>query len=81
MAFAHHQGVGLPGSTMAIMAPSGGPLKTAGLQGKCRSVWGPSPLGAAMDSSGLCLFHGGNKYCHNGGMAGANHLGGIMVGC
>jgi hypothetical protein len=25
MAFAHHHGVGLPGSTTAIMAPSGGP--------------------------------------------------------
>jgi len=38
MALAHH-GVGLPsGSTMAIMAPSGGPQKTSGLQGKCRRV-------------------------------------------
>jgi hypothetical protein len=32
------------GSTMAIMAPSGGPLKTAGLQGESRRVWGPCPL-------------------------------------
>jgi hypothetical protein len=27
MAFSHHHGVGFTGSTMAIMAPSGGPLK------------------------------------------------------
>jgi hypothetical protein len=44
MAFAHHHGVGLPGSTMAIMAPSGGPLKTAGVQGKSRRVPGVRAL-------------------------------------
>jgi hypothetical protein len=44
MAFAHHHGVGLHGSTMAIMVPSGGPLKTGGLQGNAvdgfRAFWG-----------------------------------------
>jgi hypothetical protein len=33
------------GSTMAIMAPSGGPLKAAGLQGKSRRVRGSVPFG------------------------------------
>jgi hypothetical protein len=67
MAFAHHHGVGLPGSTVAIMAPSRGPLKTAGLQGKSRGCPGFAPFGGR---DGLvCLFHGGHKYRHNGGMA------------
>jgi hypothetical protein len=51
MAFAHHHGVGFTGSTMAIMAPAGGPLKMAGLQEKAAGSGGPRPLGAAMDSS------------------------------
>jgi hypothetical protein len=38
-------GVGLPGSIMTIMAPSGGSLKTAGLQGKSRKVGVPRPWG------------------------------------
>jgi hypothetical protein len=47
IAFAHHHGVGLPGgSTTAIMAPSGGPLKAAVCRGKAaesgvRAFWGP----------------------------------------
>jgi hypothetical protein len=53
---------------VAIMAHSGGPMKTGGLQGKVDGVRGPRPLGAGMDSS---AFHGENKYCHNGGMASA----------
>jgi integrase len=52
MALAPNRGGGL-GSTMAIMAPSGGPLKTAGLQGKSRRVRGSAPFGG---SNGLvCL--------------------------
>jgi hypothetical protein len=52
MALAHH-GVGLPsGSTMAIMAPSGGPQKTSGLQGKSRGVRvrGSVPFGGSLDA-------------------------------
>jgi len=45
MAFAHHHGVAWQGSTMAIIAPSGGPSEMAGLQGKSRRVRGPRPLG------------------------------------
>ena len=38
---------------MAIIGPSGGPLKTAGWQGKrCRSE-GPGPLGSRLASKGL----------------------------
>jgi hypothetical protein len=53
---------------MAIMAPSGGPPKTAGLQGKSRRVRGSVPFGG---SNGLVwlFFSRRNKYCHNGGMA------------
>ena len=41
------------GSKNAIMAPSGGPLKTSGLQGKSRRVRGSMPFGG---SNGLvCL--------------------------
>ncbi len=66
MAFAHH-GVGLPwGSTMAIMAPSSGPLKTRGLQVK--SPQGPGVRALWGQQWTLCLFCGREKYCHNGGM-------------
>ena len=54
MAFAHHHGVGFTGSTMAIMAPAGGPLKMAGVQEKSRRVRGSAPFGGR---NGLeCLF-------------------------
>jgi hypothetical protein len=74
-AFANHHGIGLPrGSTTAVMAPSGGPLKTACLQGKkFTGSGGPCPLGAAMDSS--AYFCRRDKYCHNGGMAFAHYHG------
>ena len=58
---AHHHGVGLPGSTMAIMAPSGGPQKPAGLQGesrriRVRALWGSNGLVCLWGSNGLdCL--------------------------
>jgi hypothetical protein len=43
------------GSTTAIVAPSGGPLKTASLQGKSRGVRGSVPFGGR---HGLeCLFY------------------------
>ena len=72
MALAQH-GIGWLGveEGKAIMAPSGGPLKMAGLQGKRRRVGGPCPLGAAMDTSGLASRRA--KYCHNEGMALAPH--------
>jgi hypothetical protein len=54
------------GSRMAIMAPSGGPLKTADLQGKSRRVRGSVPFGGR---NGLVCLSRGEKYCHNGGMA------------
>jgi len=44
MAFAHHPGSTCQGSTMAIIAPSGAPSKTAGLQGKSRRVPGVRAL-------------------------------------
>jgi hypothetical protein len=44
-AFAQPPRVGFTGSTMAIMAPSGGPLKTVGLQGKRQRVRGSVPFG------------------------------------
>ena len=46
MAFAHHHFVGLPGVHDGDHGPSGGPLKTVGLQGKraagsgVRALWG-----------------------------------------
>ena len=62
------------GSTTAMVAPSGGPLKTAGLQGRCCRVRESVPFGG---SNGLvCLFHGGHRYCHNGGMAFSRLYGG-----
>ncbi len=67
-AFAHEHGHRLLalGSNMAIMAPSGAPLETAGLQGKYRRVQGSVPFGG---SDGLvCLFFSdAEKYCHDGG--------------
>ena len=52
------------------MDPSGGPLRTVVLHGKCRRVQGSMPFGG---SDGLvCLFaffRRREKYCHNGGMA------------
>jgi hypothetical protein len=61
------------GSTTAIMAPSGGPLKTVRFAGKKpQDPGGPLPLGAAMDSS---AFADAKKYCHNGGIAFAPHHG------
>jgi hypothetical protein len=70
MALAHHYSLGsMAGSTMAIVAPSGGPLKTASLQGKRPRVRGSAPFGGR---NGLvCLFLAQKKYCHNGGMASA----------
>ena len=53
---------------MAIMAPSGGPLKTTVLQVKSpesgvRALWGQRWARLAF------FIHGGHKYCQNGGMA------------
>jgi hypothetical protein len=62
---------------MTIMAPSGGPLKSADLQVKI--PWGSGVgalLGAAMDSSLIFALTSREKYCHNGGMAIAHHHGG-----
>jgi hypothetical protein len=70
MAFAQHHGVGFTGSTMAIMAPAGGPLKMAGLQEKSRRVRGSAPFGGR---NGLECLSRREKYCHNGGMAFAPH--------
>jgi hypothetical protein len=58
MAFAHEHGHRLLalGSNMAIMAPSGATLETAGLQGKSRRGPGAVPFGG---SNGLvCLLLG-----------------------
>jgi hypothetical protein len=44
---------------MAIIAPSGGPLETAGYRRKAAGSRDPCPLGAAMGSSGF--FHRGRK--------------------
>jgi len=51
---------------MAIMAPFGGPLKMADLQGKSRRVRGSVPFGGR---NGLVCLLRREKYCHNGGMA------------
>jgi hypothetical protein len=51
------------GSKNAIMAPSGGPLKTAGLQGKSRRVRGSVPFGG---SNGLVCLSSRLKYWRNG---------------
>jgi hypothetical protein len=66
MAFAQHRGVGLRGSKMTMMVTSGGPLKTAGLQGKSRRVRGSVAFGG---SNGLVCLSRREKYCPNGGMA------------
>jgi hypothetical protein len=54
------------GSMTAIMAPSGGPLKTARVQGKNHRVWGSVPFGGR---DGLICLANGEKYWPNGGMA------------
>src|SRR5215217_5320678 len=58
-AFAHITAACI-GSATAIMAPSSGTLKTAGLQGKYRRGRGPCPLGAHMSSS--AFFSRRKKY-------------------
>ena len=82
-------------STMAIMAPSGSPLKTAGLQGKSRRV-GSTPLGGSHGLVWLFLakaIHAlrgqpwtrlafsskGEKYWPNGGIAFAHKHGGGLA--
>jgi hypothetical protein len=73
MAFAHHHGGGLPGGPkMAIMAPSGGPLKTAVLQGKSRRVRGSVPFGG---SNGLVCLEQRREVLPQGGIALAPHHG------
>ena len=56
------------GSTTAIMAPFGGPLKRLVCREKPKGFEGPCPLGAAKDSSAFFSAYS-SKYCHNGGMA------------
>ena len=53
------------------MAISGGPLKTAGLQGKRRRVRGSVPFGGR--NGHIWLASRRAKYCHNEGMALAPH--------
>jgi hypothetical protein len=50
---------------MVPCAPSWSP-RTAWLSQKPEGVRESSPLGAKMR---FAVFHDGNKYCHNGGMA------------
>ena len=58
-------GVGLPGSTMAIMVPSRGPPKTGDLQGKSGRVRGSAPLGGRNGlvclQTAEVLPHGGHR--------------------
>jgi len=54
------------GSKMAMMAPSRGP-RGKGLGSVIHVLWGP-------DGLVWLFFHGGHKYCHDGGMALAHHL-------
>jgi hypothetical protein len=50
------------------MAPSGGPLKTAGLHGKSRRVRGVRALWGQQWSRLPFGWLSGEKYCPNGGM-------------
>jgi hypothetical protein len=51
---------------ITVVAPTEGTPRNPRFAGEIAyGAGGPCPLGAAIGASGF--FHGGNKYCHNGG--------------